>query len=94
LVEITMKHHNIDILDKSAIFLATLLRQSVREKIMGPEYPLISRIQRLYLKCILVKIENGKNLSGVKVQLLTGISEMTGKAEYRSVQCTIDVDPY
>jgi primosomal protein N' (replication factor Y) len=94
LVEITMKHHNIDILDKSAVFLATLLRQLVREKIMGPEYPLISRIQRLYLKCILVKIENGKNLSGVKVQLLTGISEMTGKAEYRSVQCTIDVDPY
>jgi hypothetical protein len=26
--------------------------------------------------------------------LLAGISEMAGKAEFRSVQCNIDVDPY
>jgi primosomal protein N' (replication factor Y) len=94
LVEITLKHRDNVVLDIAATFLATLFRQSVKEKIMGPEYPLISRIQRLYLKSILVKIEKGKNLSPVKQQLLACISEMAAKAEYRSVQCTIDVDPY
>jgi len=94
LVEITLKHRDNELLDKAAAFLATLLHQSIKEKIMGPEYPLISRIQRLYLKSILVKIEKGKNLSVVKQLLLTSINEMTNKVEYRSVQCTIDVDPY
>ena len=61
---------------------------------MGPEYPLISRIQNLYLKSLLVKIEKGKNLIAVKQQILACIGEMSAKVEYRSVQCTIDVDPY
>jgi primosomal protein N' (replication factor Y) len=94
LVEITLKHSDIDVLDKAADFLATRFRQAIPEKIMGPEYPLISRIQRLYLKSILIKIEKGKNLAGIKLQLQAGISEMAGKVEYRSVHCTIDVDPY
>ena len=94
LVEITLKHRDINLLDKAADFLANRMRQLVREKIMGPEYPLISRIQNLYLKSMLVKIEKGKNLSVVKSQILAGISQMTGNTEYRSVQYTIDVDPY
>ena len=94
LVEITLKHRDINLLDKAADFLANQMRQLVREKIMGPEYPLISRIQNLYLKSMLVKIEKGKNLSVVKSQILAGISQMTGNTEYRSVQYTIDVDPY
>jgi primosomal protein N' (replication factor Y) len=94
LVEITLKHRDKDVLDNAARFLATLFRQSIKEKIMGPEYPLISRIRNLYLKSMLVKIENGKSLPDVKEQILAGIREMTVNPEFRSVQYTVDVDPY
>jgi primosomal protein N' (replication factor Y) len=94
LVEITLKHRDVKVLDQAADFLANRLRQLVREKIMGPEYPLISRIRNLYLKNMLVKIEKSKNLSVIKLQILAGIREMTGKVEYRSVQCAVDVDPH
>jgi primosomal protein N' (replication factor Y) len=94
LVKITLKHRDNEALDKAAAFLANLLRKSINEKFLGPEYPLVSRIQRLYLKSILVKIEKGKNLSGLKSQLSAIISELSGNVEYRSVQCTIDVDPF
>ncbi|MBN1789304.1 MAG: primosomal protein N' [Bacteroidales bacterium] len=94
MVEIILKHRDRDILDQAATFLAFLLRKSIHEKIMGPEYPLVSRTHNLYLKNMLVKIENGKTLSGVKLQIINGIKEMLLKPEFRSVQYTLDVDPY
>jgi primosomal protein N' (replication factor Y) len=71
-----------------------MLRKSIRDKIMGPEYPLVSRTHNLHLKSMLVKIENGKTLSGVKLHIINGIKEMQLKPEFRSVQYTLDVDPY
>lgn len=94
MVEIILKHRDRDILDQAATFLVSMLRKSIHEKIMGPEYPLVSRTHNLYLKSMLVKIENGKTLSGVKLQIINGIKEMLLKPEYRSVQYTLDVDPY
>ncbi len=94
MVEIILKHRDRDILDQAAGFLASMLRKSIQEKIMGPEYPLVSRIHNLHLKSMLVKIENGKTLSVVKLQIINGIKEMQIKPEFRSVQYTLDVDPY
>jgi primosomal protein N' (replication factor Y) (superfamily II helicase) len=94
LVEITLKHRDKDILDKAAVDLATLLRQSVHQGVMGPEYPLISRIRNLYLKSMLVKIEKGKDLAAVKQQILMAIRTTLDHPDYRSLQHTLDVDPY
>jgi primosomal protein N' (replication factor Y) len=94
MVEIILKHRDRNILDQAATFLAYMLRKSIQEKIMGPEYPLVSRTRNLHLKSMLVKIENGKALSGVKLQIINGIKEMQLKPEFRSVQYTLDVDPY
>lgn len=94
MVEIILKHRDRGILDQAAGFLASMLRKSISEKIMGPEYPLVSRTHNLYLKSMLVKIENGKTLSDVKLQIINGIKEMLLKPEFRSVQYTLDVDPY
>ena len=92
LVKIILKHRFQEVLDQAADFLAQQLRTKVNETVMGPEYPLVSRIQNLYLKALLVKIERG-NLAAVKNQILACTREMTGIPEFRSVQCTLDVDP-
>ncbi len=92
LVKITLKHRFQEVVDQAADFLAQQIRTTVKETVMGPEYPLVSRIQNLYLKALLVKIERG-NLTAVKNQILTCTREMTGKPEFRAVQCTLDVDP-
>jgi primosomal protein N' (replication factor Y) len=94
LVEIILKHHDKEVLDRAATFLASSLSQLVKERIMGPEYPLISRIQNLHLKRMLVKIEKSGKLVPVKKQIQVCVSEMNSKAEFRTVQCTLDVDPY
>jgi primosomal protein N' (replication factor Y) (superfamily II helicase) len=94
LIEITLKHTKLDILDRASDFLSKKLRETISEKIMGPEYPLIGRIQNLYLKSMLIKIEKGKNLVSAKRQIREGIGEMTGNPDFRSVKITLDVDPY
>lgn len=94
LVEITLKHRDKVLLDKAANHLVTLLRSSIQEKILGPEYPLVSRIRNLYLKRILIKIEKSKGLPIVKQHILTGIHEMSVNPEFRTVQSVINVDPY
>ncbi|MBN1144430.1 MAG: primosomal protein N' [Bacteroidales bacterium] len=92
LVKIILKHRFQETLDQAAVFLAQQLRTTVKETVMGPEYPLVSRIQNLYLKALLVKIERG-NLTAVKNQILACTQEMTRIPEFRAVQCTLDVDP-
>ncbi len=92
LVKIILKHRIQETLDQAAGFLAQQLHTSIKETVMGPEYPLVSRVQNLYLKALLVKIERG-NLATVKNQILACTREMTGKPEFRAVQCTLDVDP-
>jgi primosomal protein N' (replication factor Y) len=94
MIEITMKHRDRVLLDIAAGYLASLLKLSVRSKVMGPEYPLISRIQNLHLKNILLKIEKGKDLFRTKQNIHADIKEMLSKPEFRSIQITLDVDPY
>jgi primosomal protein N' (replication factor Y) (superfamily II helicase) len=94
LVEITLKHRDKDKLDRAAADLAVLLRQSVQKGVMGPEYPLISRIRNLYLKSMLVKIEKGKDLAAVKQKILAALRSTLDHPDYRSLHYTLDVDPY
>lgn len=94
LIKITLKHRNKDLLDKATSFLYSLMRETMDDKIIGPEYAVVSRIRNMYLKNMLVKIANGKSLAGVKQKLSSCISEMTINPEFRAVFYIIDVDPY
>jgi len=93
LLEITLKHREKEILDKAAEFLARRLKQIISDTILGPEYPLVSRIQNMNLKTLLVKIERGKPLPLVKKGILFAINELTEHPMFRTVIPVIDVDP-
>lgn len=94
LVEITLKHRDRDLLDQAAVMLADHLRLAIREPVMGPEYPLVSRIRNQYLKRLLVKMVKGKDLSFTKEKIAAAIRTMHEFPEFRPVQYTLDVDPY
>ena len=94
LIEITLKHRDIHIVDQAAELLANLLRQGITEKIMGPEYPLVSRIRNLHLKSMLVKIEKSAVLATSKLLIIKALEQMKSRQEFRSVQYMIDVDPH
>ena len=57
LIEITLKHKDSSLLNEAASELAKVLRNKFGRRILGPEYPSVSRIKNEYLKKILFKLE-------------------------------------
>jgi primosomal protein N' (replication factor Y) (superfamily II helicase) len=93
LIEITLKHRDREVIDKASEFLLQRIKQSTKEKILGPEYPLVSRIQDLFLKRLLIKIRRGSSLPLVKEGIAFHIGELSEHPMFRSVIPVIDVDP-
>ena len=66
LIKIQLKHKNPEQLERDADRLADILRKSFGAGVLGPEYPLISRIQTLYIKEIMLKISRNHYGSAAK----------------------------
>jgi primosomal protein N' (replication factor Y) len=94
LAEITLKHRDREVLDGAAGRLAAGLKHLLGKRVIGPEYPLISRIRNLYLKRTLIKMEKGSQLAGTKKAVATEISNLLREAAYKTIQVTVNVDPY
>lgn len=66
LIEITVIHKDVDMVNASAKFLADALKKHFAKRVLGPEFPLVSRIRNLYHKNILLKIERDASVGQVK----------------------------
>jgi primosomal protein N' (replication factor Y) len=93
LIILRLKHRDQHVLNKAARDLAQDLRADLGKRILGPEYPLVSRIQNFYIKHILVKTEKGPNVSGMKDLIRGKIDELHKVPAYRQVRVIVDVDP-
>lgn len=93
LIVLRLKHRDQNVLNKAARDLAQDLRADLGKRILGPEYPLVSRIQNWYIKQILVKIERGPNVSGLKELIKVKIEDLQKISGYRQVRVIVDVDP-
>ncbi len=93
LILITVKNKNAERLNKSAKELALILKKSFGQRILGPEYPVISRIRNEYIKNILLKIEKDFSLSQAKLILAERIEEFKADKENNGMRVIIDVDP-
>jgi primosomal protein N' (replication factor Y) (superfamily II helicase) len=93
MIVLTLKHSEEPLLNIAAIELANSLRTSFKERVLGPEFPIIKKIQTLYLKEIKIKYE--KSLSDIKVKerIQALLTEFYSKSQNKSVRVVIDVDP-
>jgi primosomal protein N' (replication factor Y) (superfamily II helicase) len=93
LILLSLRHKDARILNDAARDLAHLLRDKLQNRVLGPEYPLISKIKNLYIKNIMLKLERSENLKDQKHEILETISRFKGEASYKAVRVIIDVDP-
>ncbi|MBK8807607.1 MAG: primosomal protein N' [Bacteroidales bacterium] len=94
LIRITIKHKEQATLDFAALTLSQWLKNSFSDRILGPEYPPINKIQNLYIKNILIKIEKEKPLKKAKELISNYIHEIKISNQFKSLQIIINVDPY
>ena len=93
LIILRLKHKKSDKLNKASSILAADLRNVFGKRILGPEYPMVSRIMNLYIKQIMIKLERGGKLVSMKEQLKETIEVFSRNKEFSGVRVIIDVDP-
>ena len=94
LIEVKMKHRDPRILDETAKTFAFMLRQELGDRVLGPEYDTIPRINNLYIKNILVKIERNATFNFYKSKFVNCYNIFLSKQEFKGISIFIDVDPY
>jgi len=93
LIEITLRHREQELLNAAAAEYANRLRGKLATRVMGPEYPSVSRIRGLYIKRVIVRVEPTDSLVAVK-QIILDITDQTlEQKEFHSMKIHFDVDP-
>lgn len=93
LIYITIKHKNNERTHIAANQLIAELRKKLKAKILGPEYPLIGRIQQYYQLMIRIKVEKNTTVSSTKKNIQESIAKVKQIENNTSVIFNIDVDP-
>jgi primosomal protein N' (replication factor Y) len=93
LILVKVKHRDEAVLNLAADELARRLQKVFGNRVLGPEYPLVSRIMNFYLKQIIIKIERASSQIEVKKKLVQEIDEFGNIKEFSPLRIIIDVDP-
>ncbi len=93
LIRIYFKHKDRSVVTKAAHFMAENLKKVEGIKVLGPEFPLHSRIQDLYIKSILLKNQKSKSYMFMRELIKRNISAINKKKEFSSMKIYSDVDP-
>lgn len=93
IINIYLKHRDDNTLTEMSVRFSNMLRQIFGKRVLGPESPLIARIQQLYIRQIMLKMETTASMSAVK-QILRNVYEQSlSDARMKSVIVYYDVDP-
>ena len=93
LVYVYLKNHNEALLDQMAAVMADKLRTVFGNRVLGPDKPPVARIQTLFIKKIVLKIEQNAPMGRARELLLRIQREMLADERYKSLIVYYDVDP-
>ena len=93
LVYIYMKHRDVHVLEEFSEIIAKRMREIFDNRILGPDLPPVARIKQLYIRKIVLKVENG--LSQYKInEVLQNIQQAYCQMpRYRAISMYYDIDP-
>jgi primosomal protein N' (replication factor Y) len=93
IINIHLKHKKEDILRKVAGDFAGLLRAKLGDRVIGPDKPVVGRIQNVYIRKIVLKIETKVSLPALRGILEECKSRILAQAGCKYLLIQYDVDP-
>ena len=94
LVQITLKHHTLAVLENALAILLTQLQKQLGSRVLGPIIPAVARIQNQHIRHLLIKFENTASVQAARNLLLKEIQAIKSQKAYSNVNIQCDVDPY
>jgi primosomal protein N' (replication factor Y) len=93
LISIDLKHRKEEVLREAANIFADLLRKKLGDRVMGPDKPAIGRIQNIFIRRILLKIENAASINTLREIIEEVQTQLQKQSEYKYIMIQYDVDP-
>lgn len=93
LVYVYLKNRNEALLEQMARVMGDKLRTVFGTRVLGPDNPPVARIQTLFIKKIVIKIEQNSSMSRARELLLRIQKEMVEDERFKSLIVYYDVDP-
>lgn len=93
MIQVTLRHKDVHVLQQAAFTLAGQLRAIFGSRVLGPIDPVVSRIQNLFIKQIILKIENEASPAKAKEMLQHASDELLTQSRFKAVRIGLDVDP-
>lgn len=92
MIEVQVQHKDPDFVNAAANDLAIALRRILGKRILGPEFPMVSRIRNQYLKNILIKLEKTEKTAEMKRRIAEVIDAFNTRSQYKAARVVVDVD--
>ncbi|MDO9154989.1 MAG: primosomal protein N' [Paludibacter sp.] len=93
LIQITLRHKDVQVVKQAAVAMGNQLRLVFGSRVLGPIDPPIARIQNLFIKQIILKIENEASHVKAKEILHQIKDQILSESKFKSVRIGLDVDP-
>ena len=93
LIYVYLKHRKEDVLNVATDTMAQHLRAGLGDRVLGPDKPPIARIQTLYIKKMIVKVEQTASMAKVRDYLLSVQRAIIEDERFRSLIVYYDVEP-
>lgn len=93
MIKITIKHKNSTAVYNFAENYAVVLKKVLSNRVLGPQEPLVKRIQNYHIREIIIKLENTVSLNKTKIFLQAAANKLKTKKTFSSVIVVFNVDP-
>lgn len=93
LIKVVVKHQKRERLDLAATNLATAFRKIFAKNVLGPEYPVVGRIQTWFQKEILIKLPRDGKIQDAKAKITEIITQTKAQPNNSGLIVYADVDP-
>ena len=93
MIYIYLKHRDEGLLNDLSVRYASLLRNVFGSRVLGPDNPPVARVQSLYIRKIVLKVEVTASMSKVKELLRRVYENMLADERFKSLVLYYDVDP-
>lgn len=93
LVYVYTKHRDLSLLEEFSYILGERMRQLFDHRVLGPDLPPVARVQQLYIRKIVLKVEGNLSQYRINETLLALQKELLEEKRFRSITMYYDVDP-
>lgn len=93
LIYVYLRHKDDHLLEHLAEDMSKRLRAVFGERVLGPDRPVVSRIQSLFIRKIMLKIEPTASIDKVRQALISIQQQMLAQPVAKSLNVYYDVDP-